>query len=175
VTPKGLKKVSKFLSRHLRHESKLVTPDHGGWVLLDDLLRVSPGWVTREAVEEAVLTNDKQRFVLLWGRIRASQGHSIEVDLGLEPIEPPAVLYHGTFPQAVEAIRREGILRMSRHHVHMASETSTAVTVGRRSGTPVVFKIDAERMAKDGYAFYQSVNGVWLTAHVPADYLEVIE
>lgn len=171
MTPKELKKVSKFLSRHLRHESNLVTPDHRGWVLLDDLLQVSPDWVTREAVEEAVLNNDKQRFILLWGRIRANQGHSIEVDLEMEPVEPPDFLYHGTYPRAVGPIRREGIRKMGRHHVHMASETSTAVTVGRRSGTPVVLHIDARRMAENGHVFYRSENGVWLTDHVPPEYI----
>jgi len=108
------------------------------------------------------------------GLIRASQGHSVPVDLGLKPVPPPEVLYHGTYHKVVGSIRQKGLLKMNRHAVHLASETTTAETVGRRSGTPVLFKVLAQAMHKDGYAFFVSDNGVWLTNHVPPQYLEQI-
>jgi len=166
------KRVSKWLSRHLRHESPILVPDEGGWVPLGNLVLAAPDWVTREAVVAAVENNDKQRFTIADDRIRANQGHTIPVQLDLVPTEPPEFLYHGTYHKAVAAIEREGLRKMKRHHVHMAADTSTAVTVGRRSGTPVLFKVLAGRMHRDGYPFFQSVNGVWLVEAVPPEFLE---
>jgi len=162
------------LSLILRHDPGKIglTLDRGGWADLDELLRLAPPWVTREAVERAVAENDKQRFTVKDGRIRANQGHSIDVILDLVALEPPEFLYHGTYHKVVDAIWAEGLKRMARHHVHMAAETGTAVTVGRRSGTPVVFKILARAMHQEGHVFYCSDNGVWLTDHVPPKYLK---
>lgn len=162
------------MSLILRHDPGKIglTLDRGGWADLDELLRLAPPWVTREAVERAVAENDKQRFTVKDGRIRANQGHSIDVILDLVALEPPEFLYHGTYHKVVDAIWAEGLKRMARHHVHMAAETGTAVTVGRRSGTPVVFKILARAMHQEGHVFYCSDNGVWLTDHVPPKYLK---
>lgn len=171
MNPSRIKHVSKFLSRHLRHPSTLVRPDEGGWVPIADILAASPG-MTREAIEEAVRENDKQRFTIDGDRIRANQGHTIPVDLDLERAIPPEYLYHGTYHEAVPAIEREGLLKMKRHHVHLAAETGTAVIVGKRSGTPVVFRVRAREMSRVGYQFFKSVNGVWLVERVPPDYLE---
>lgn len=171
-----IKRTSKYLSKLLRHapESIGLTLDAQGWCSLADLLRLSPPWVTQESVEKAVADNDKQRFTIEDGRIRANQGHSVEVDLGLTALFPPEFLYHGTYPKVLDAIYAQGLLKMNRHHVHMASETTTAATVGRRSGAPVVFKVLAGQMHGDGFNFYCSMNGVWLTDHVPPKYLERI-
>lgn len=167
-------RTSKWLSLILRHDPGKIglTLDRGGWASLDELLRKAPPWVTRDAVVQAVTENDKQRFTIKDGRIRANQGHSIEVELDLVAVEPPEFLYHGTYHKVVDLIWAEGLRKMARHHVHMAAETGTAVTVGRRSGTPVVFKILAAKMHAEGFIFYRSDNGVWLTEHVPPTYLE---
>lgn len=168
-----IKRVSHWLSRHLRHKSNVLKPNEGGWVCIGDLMRAAPNWMTMEAVVEAVKTSDKQRFAIEDDMIRANQGHTIPVDLGLVPIVPPEFLYHGTYHEAVDAIMQEGLSKMQRHHVHLAVETGTAVQVGRRSGTPVVFRVLAGRMHRDGYSFYCSVNGVWLVEVVPHEYLEL--
>jgi putative RNA 2'-phosphotransferase len=169
-----IKRTSKYLSKILRHAPGSIglELDKAGWGSLGDLIRLSPPWVTPERVEAAVEQNDKQRFTIEDGRIRANQGHSIEVDLGLKIETPPEFLYHGTFAKAVNSIWRDGLLKMNRHAVHMASETTTAATVGRRSGTPVGFKILAAQMHTNGFDFYVSANGVWLTDQVPPRYLE---
>ena len=127
---------------------------------------------TMAKVVEAVETSDKQRFAIEDEMIRANQGHTISVDLGLVPVVPPEFLFHGTYHEAVDAIEQEGLSKMKRHHVHLAVETGTAVQVGRRSGTPVVFKVASGQMHRDGYPFYCSVNGVWLVEEVPHEYLE---
>ncbi|MCD0443221.1 RNA 2'-phosphotransferase [Glycomyces sp. A-F 0318] len=168
-----LKKVSKYLSRHLRHEPGRIgiTLDEQGWVEVDVLLkaladrnfRVSP-----EELEEVVERNDKQRFAMRDGRIRANQGHTVEVDLGLEPAEPPPVLFHGTTGAYLEGIRTEGLKAMDRHAVHLSPDRETAVKVGSRRGKPVVLVVDAARMSREGHVFHRSENGVWLTGHVPA-------
>lgn len=171
MTPKHL---SKYLSLILRHDPKRggITLDAEGWADLDQLLQGAPKGTTREAIEQVVAENDKQRFTIKGNKIRANQGHSVDVNLNLEEVPPPDFLYHGTYYEALDPILREGLSKMRRHHVHMAAEMGTAVTVGRRSGTPVVFRVHAGRMYRENFKFYRSVNGVWLTDHVPPAYLQ---
>ena len=177
---KRLVKVSKYLSKHLRHapEALGLTLEPGGWVEVDVLLEACNRRnfrITREELEEVVVRNNKQRFSFdsTGSRVRANQGHSVEVDLQLERAQPPGVLYHGTATQNIEAIRREGLLRMSRHHVHLSGDMSTALMVGGRHGKPVVFEVNAAAMHRDGHEFYRSTNGVWLVDHVPTEYLRL--
>ena len=128
----------------------------------------------RQQVEEVVATNDKQRFSFSPdGRlIRANQGHSVEVDLGLVPVEPPELLYHGTVERFLDSVREKGLLRGKRHHVHLSADRETAARVGQRRGRPVVLVVEAGRMRREGNPFFQSENGVWLTHMVPPTYLQ---
>lgn len=174
-------KVSKYLSKHLRHEPERLglTLAPGGWVSVDELLQACARHhfsVTREELEFVVGQCDKQRFALDSTRmlIRANQGHSVEVDLQLEPRCPPALLYHGTARQHVEPIFRKGLLKRDRQHVHLSADLATATSVGARHGIPVVLEVDAARLNQDGHLFYCSDNGVWLTNHVPPAYLRVL-
>jgi putative RNA 2'-phosphotransferase len=177
---KRLVKISKYLSKHLRHSPERLglTLEPGGWVPVDVLLRACAAHafsVSREELEEVVARSDKKRFAFDedGSRIRANQGHSISVDLGLSPVDPPAVLYHGTGAGSVDSILSSGLERRDRHHVHLSPDVETAVRVGRRHGKPVVFVVDAARMAADGVLFYVSENGVWLVDSVPRDYLSL--
>ena len=170
--------VSKFLSRHLRHAPADLglTLEPGGWVPIDALLAgaaAAGSPITREELDEVVRSSDKQRFAVdeTGTRIRANQRHSVEVDLQLEPAEPPAELFHGTAERNVEAILRDGLRKMARHHVHLSPDTQTATKVGQRHGKPVVLVVDAARMRADGHTFYRSANGVWLVDEVPARYI----
>jgi putative RNA 2'-phosphotransferase len=168
-----LKKISKYLSRHLRHEPGRIgiSLDGRGWIEVDILLKALADHdfrITRDELKEVVERNDKQRFAMRDGRIRANQGHTVDVDLGLDPAEPPPVLFHGTTGAYLEAIREEGLKAMDRHDVHLSPDRETAVKVGSRRGKPVVLEVDAGRMAREGHVFYRSENGVWLTEHVPA-------
>ncbi len=169
---------SKFLSLILRHQPQTVgvTPDRNGWVPIEELLdkcRAHGRPVTRALLEEIVATSPKQRFAISEDglRVRANQGHSIEVELGYEPAHPPEWLFHGTVGSALQAIRAEGLKKMSRHHVHLSSDETTARTVGARRGKPIVLRVAAGRMSNDGHVFFQSTNGVWLTEHVPGVYI----
>ncbi|PZO40848.1 MAG: RNA 2'-phosphotransferase [Pseudanabaena frigida] len=171
--------ISKFLSKYLRHEPEKLglQLDVGGWVKVDDLLRACAQHnfaIGRDELEQVVATNVKQRFSfdLTGTLIRANQGHSVDVDLQLEPLQPPDLLYHGTAEKNVEAIMHSGLQKMSRHHVHLSSERSTAKTVGQRHGKPVVFSVDAGSMHQAGYIFYCSANNVWLVDCVPPEYLQ---
>jgi putative RNA 2'-phosphotransferase len=120
-----------------------------------------------------VETSDKKRFALSADgeRIRASQGHSVEVELGYEPATPPAVLYHGTVDRFLDSIREKGLIKGERHHVHLSADAATAAKVGARRGRAVVLTIDAAGMAREGLLFYISANAVWLTDHVPARFI----
>ena len=181
MDPKRLVRVSKFLSKHLRHapEKLGLTLSPGGWVAVDDLLagcaragfRVSPA-----ELKEVVARNDKQRFSFdeSGTLIRANQGHSAPVDLQLEPATPPAVLYHGTPEKSVEQILRTGLKKMARHHVHLSPTVPTAQAVGARRGRPVILAVDAAGMARGGHTFYCSANGVWLVDEVPPQYLRLV-
>jgi putative RNA 2'-phosphotransferase len=171
---------SKFLSKHLRHapEKIGIKLGEGGWVEVQTLLTaaVQAGMhMNRAQLEEVVRENDKQRFSFdeTGQFIRASQGHSVEVDLELETLEPPAVLYHGTPQHNLEAIQEEGILKQRRNHVHLSLDRETARKVGQRHGRPVVLVIDAAAMHAAGIVFHRSDNGVWLTDSVPPQYLTV--
>jgi putative RNA 2'-phosphotransferase len=175
---KRLVKVSRYLSKHLRHQPERLglALEPGGWVRVDTLLAALEAQrfaVTEAELREVVERNDKQRFSFddSGERIRANQGHSVTVDLGLEPAEPPAVLFHGTGAGSVDAIRRQGLRRMDRHHVHLSADHDTAVRVGARHGKPVVFEIDTAAMRAAGHVFVVSDNGVWLVDAVPPEFL----
>jgi putative RNA 2'-phosphotransferase len=174
-----LVKASKFLSLVLRHRPERIglALDHEGWADVDDLIkRASAAGIalTREVVLQVAATSDKQRFALdaAGRRIRANQGHSVEVDLGLEPREPPPVLFHGTAVAALASIRAEGLRRGRRRYVHLSSDEATALKVGRRRGKPVVLRVQSARMWVAGTEFFRSANGVWLTLGVPPAFIE---
>ncbi|WUJ79760.1 RNA 2'-phosphotransferase [Streptomyces sp. NBC_00377] len=173
-------KVSKYLSKHLRHQPERVglTLDEAGWVEIDDLIAASSAHgfpFTRDELDHVVAANDKKRFAVEGTRIRASQGHSVEVDLGLPAATPPSYLYHGTVARHLDAIRAEGLRPMNRHDVHLSPDRETATRVGARRGRPVVLAVDAAAMHRDGHVFQVSANGVWLTKAVPAAYLRFPE
>jgi len=180
VDPRRLVKVSKYLARHLRHDPGALGLElrPGGWVEVDALLAASAARglrLSRAELEEVVEGNDKRRFALdaTGTLIRVSQGHSVPVDLGLVPEEPPALLFHGTSAPRVEAILREGLRPMRRHHVHLSPDAATARRVGARHGRPVVLEVAAGELAAAGHVFLRSDNGVWLTEHVPPAALRV--
>jgi putative RNA 2'-phosphotransferase len=173
-------RLSKRMSKVLRHAPGSVglTLDAHGWVAVDDLLAALSSHgppVTRAMLDEVVRLNDKRRFAVdeTGTRIRASQGHSVEVDLQLTPVQAPALLFHGTVEHSLRSIRNEGLRPMRRHHVHLSGDRATAARVGARRGKPVVLEIDAAAMTSDGYVFFRSDNGVWLTASVPPRYLRI--
>ncbi|MFI9601810.1 RNA 2'-phosphotransferase [Streptomyces sp. NPDC052043] len=169
-------KVSKYLARHLRHQPGRIglTLDEGGWVEIGTLITAAAAHgfrFTREELDHVVATNDKRRFAIEGSRIRASQGHTIDIDLGLPTATPPPYLYHGTVVRNLEAIRSEGLRPMDRHDVHLSPDRETATRVGARRGRPVVLAVDAAAMHRDGHVFRVSANGVWLTQSVPPRYL----
>lgn len=182
MNDKKLTTISKFLSFVLRHQPREIgiEPDAAGWVAIAELLEKAGRAgraITRAQLDEVVATNDKKRFAISEDglRIRASQGHSIAVDLELPPREPPAVLYHGTASRSIASIMRTGLERRARHHVHLSENTATATAVGTRYGIPVLLRVDARAMAADGHVFRCSDNGVWLVEEVPVKYLEVVK
>ncbi len=176
---KSLVKQSKFLSLILRHNPGVVglTLDDGGWVSVEELLnalKTHQKEMSRERLLEIVETNEKRRFVLSddHSRIRAAQGHSIGVDLGLSPITPPDILFHGTAEKSIPSIQEQGLHKGQRDHVHLSADENTATKVGMRHGRPRVLRILSGKMAAAGYNFYQADNGVWLTELVPVEYIE---
>ncbi|TQF02937.1 RNA 2'-phosphotransferase [Kitasatospora acidiphila] len=173
-----LVKTSKMLAKILRHDPDRIgiELDGGGWVSVDILLAAlarKGNRLTREQLDHVVANNNKKRFAYSEDgtRIRASQGHTIEVDLGLEAVPPPAVLYHGTAEPSVAAIFREGLRPMRRQDVHLSADVETATRVGARHGRPVVLRVDAAGLAAAGHLFRRSANGVWLTDTVPPAFL----
>jgi len=175
-------KVSKFLSKHLRHSPARIglEMDAAGWIEIEHLLRqcAKHGFrISREELREVVETNAKQRFAFDDDEIhiRANQGHSIPIELGLKAQTPPDMLYHGTARQNLDVITREGLRPMRRHHVHLSRDVETARTVGARRGKPVVLEVDAKRLHESGTEFFVSDNGVWLADGVPPDALRVLD
>lgn len=174
-------KISKFLSYVLRHKPETIglTLEDGGWVAVEQLLQALKAArkdVTRDLLEDIVQTNDKQRFAFSEDgtKIRASQGHSLQVDLGLRPIPPPDILFHGTARRFLDSILSTGLQPQQRQHVHLSPDEQTALRVGQRHGKPIVLRVNAGAMHADGHVFFLSANGVWLTAHVPPTFLHVL-
>lgn len=174
-----LNHASKLLSLVLRHDPAHVglTLDPNGWVDVDVLLRQMAHHghaLSRADLQAVVDTSDKKRFALSEDglRIRANQGHTVQVDLGLTAQAPPIQLFHGTVERFLDSIRQQGLKPGERHHVHLSPDRKTATAVGGRRGKPVIPTIDAQRMHQAGHAFYQSANGVWLTDHVPPEFFQ---
>ena len=172
-----LNDTSKFIALVLRHKPEEIgiSLDEHGWANVDELIagiaKTQP--FDMAMLEEIVSSDDKQRYSFNEDKtlIRANQGHSIPVDVEFEEKIPPEILYHGTGEKYVESIERQGLIPKSRLYVHLSADYETAVKVGSRHGKPVVYTVAAGEMQKDGYVFYQSVNGVWMTKNVPAKYL----
>ncbi|MCG8440914.1 MAG: RNA 2'-phosphotransferase [Caulobacterales bacterium] len=175
-----MKRHSKLLSLLLRHDPARagLVLDSGGWVTIEALLaglaRLDAP-LTRAQLAALVANNDKKRFTISEDgeRIRAAQGHSVEVDLGLSPRCPPKTLFHGTATRFLAAIRAEGLKPGERRQVHLSADRDTAVQVGRRHGRPVVLRVAAEEMHRRGATFFLADNGVWLTDCVAPDYLSL--
>lgn len=175
---KHKKVISKYMSLVLRHQPELIglELDEAGWVNVDELLFAmnrAGRRCNREQMEEVVRDNDKQRFQFNEdkSRIRATQGHSLSVDLGYSASTPPDVLCHGTPTKFVKAIQEEGLTKQKRHHVHLHCDMELAASVGQRRGKPVILTIDAKAMAEAGHEFYVTPNEVWLTDHVPPEFI----
>ncbi|MDX2174021.1 MAG: RNA 2'-phosphotransferase [Bacteroidota bacterium] len=176
---KDLKHISKFLSLVLRHKPEEIgiTMDSNGWVNVDELIEKCNTHRQKldfETLEEIVITSDKQRFAFNdeYTKIRANQGHTVNVDLEFEITKPIEFLYHGTVEKFIESIKTNGLQKMQRLHVHLSKDKETAIKVGSRRGKPVILKIKALEMFKDGHEFYLSKNGVWLCNEVPEKYIE---
>lgn len=179
MTEKETIRTSKFLSLILRHEPERVglKLDEAGWVDVKELLEAvnrhsSP--LTLEQLKHVVATSDKKRYAFSENgqRIRANQGHSVELDLQYEPQTPPEILYHGTATRFLDGIRKDGLQRMERHDVHLSAETKVTLQVGGRHGKPVLLTIRAGEMHQAGFVFRCSANGVWLVDHVPPQFIE---
>ena len=168
---------SKYISLILRHKPEVIgiTLDEHGWANVGELLagvsRTHP--LDMAGLEEIVRTDEKQRYSFNEDKtlIRANQGHSIPVDVELEEVTPPELLYHGTGEKYVASIDAQGLIPKSRLYVHLSGDYETAFKVGARHGKPRIYQVHACQMAADGYLFYRSVNGVWLTKEVPVRYL----
>lgn len=164
----------------LRHQPEAIgiKLDEQGWVGVAELIKQVNAHgksLTTGILNHVVATNAKKRFAFndAGDKIRASQGHSLHVELGLQPQTPPALLYHGTGVQSAKSILQTGIEKRSRQHVHLSADTETAIKVGQRHGKPAIFEVNALTMHNNGQLFYISENGVWLTDTVPAAYIKL--
>ena len=173
----SLKETSKFISLILRHKPETIgiTLDEHGWANVDELIagiaKTHP--IDMAILEQIVAEDEKQRYSFNEDKtlIRANQGHSIPVDVELEEKQPPEILYHGTGEKYVSSINEQGLIPKSRLYVHLSGDEETARKVGQRHGKPVIYKVKSGEMYNDGYKFFRSVNGVWLTKNVPVKYL----
>lgn len=179
MNEKEIKSTSKFLSLVLRHSPETIQLklDENGWANVDGLItqcNKHQKQLDLDLLNIVVETNDKKRFAFNDDKtkIRASQGHSIEVELNLNEVEPLDYLYHGTIEASIASIKEKGLQKMSRQHVHLSKDKETAIKVGSRRGKPIILTVDAKAMKAAGFKFYLSENEVWLTDEVPAKYIE---
>lgn len=175
----NLENISRYMSLILRHKPDVIgiSLDEHGWANVNEFINgiaKNNAGFNMESLEEIVRTDSKQRYSFNDDKtlIRANQGHSIPVDVELKEKEPPEYLYHGTGEKYVESINRQGLIPKSRLYVHLSKNVKTAESVGERHGRPIVYLVHSCKMYKDGYKFYLSANGVWLTKKVPVEYLQ---
>ena len=173
--------LGRFMSYVLRHhpEAAELTLDGEGWADVDKLMEgmTKAGRpIDRETLERIVRENNKKRYTLSEDgrRIRANQGHSVDVHIEMEKRTPPERLYHGTADRFLDSIKEQGIRRMARQYVHLSPDVPTAVNVGSRHGKPVVLAIDTAQMAADGFDFFISANGVWQSEDIPWRYVSEV-
>lgn len=175
-----IRQISKLMSLVLRHNpQKLnITLDKNGWTdvaILVAKIKMKHHGFTLQELEYVVINNDKKRFAFNTDKtkIRANQGHSITtIDLELQSAVPPQFLYHGTVDKFMLPIKEMGLQKQSRQHVHLSRDRETAIKVGSRRGKPIILSVRAGDMHNTGYVFYLSENGVWLTDHVPPEFIE---
>ena len=174
-------KISKFLSLILRHKPEEVglTLEENGWVKVTDLIKACSDYgkiFTLNELREVVETNEKKRFAFdeTGEKIRASQGHSVEVEIEFEKRTPPVILYHETAEKNVGEIFANGLKKMNRHHVHLSADIETARKVGIRYGKPVIFEIDTAKMLSENFEFFVSANEVWLVNEIPSKFLKIL-
>lgn len=176
MQPKALSKLLSYVLRH-HPESLGLSLAPGGWLEVDALLAAleqDGRAVDRALLRQVVAQNDKQRFAFSEDgtQIRASQGHSLRVELGLDAVAPPERLFHGTVAKFLAAIREQGLIKGDRQHVHLSQTREVALNVAARRGQPVVLQVHAAEMARSGLEFFCSDNGVWLTDHVPSEFID---
>lgn len=174
--------LSRFISLILRHKPEVVglSLDSQGYLNVDSLIKgvVNSGrFIDKQILDEIVESDDKQRYSYNMNKtsIRANQGHSIKVDLGLARQTPPKVLYHGTALKFKDSILSEGLNKKSREYVHLTDNIDTAISVGSRRGEPVIFEVDSEKMDKNGCEFLLSENNVWLVDKVPSEFILIVK
>ncbi len=172
------KKISKFLSLVLRHRPETIDLqlDDQGWAKVEELLKKMANHgkeISFERLQHIVITNDKQRYIFNENhtKIRANQGHSININLNLEAQQPPEILYHGTATKNLDSIMEQGLVKGNRQYVHLSADKTTALKVGQRHGKPIILLVRSGKMHQDGIAFFLSENKVWLTDYVPPEYL----
>ena len=176
----NLTAISRYISLILRHKPEVIgiTLNEHGWAdvnaLIQGIRETKEPAFSKELLDEIVRTDSKQRYAYNQDHtlIRASQGHSIPVDVELMQAMPPELLWHGTGEKYTASIEKTGLIPKSRLYVHLSKDMNTAIAVGTRHGKPVVYQVSAGRMARAGYAFYLSANGVWLTKEVPTEFFQ---
>lgn len=173
--------LSKTLSYWLRHKPEKIglVLEKDGWVDVSELIEKAKSeiYITLDDLKQVVEENDKKRFSFNedYTKIKANQGHTAEVDIKFTKIVPPVVLYHGTVDKFLASIKKQGLTKQKRHHVHLSKDKEVAINVGSRRGKPVVLEIDCKAMLSDGYDFFVSDNGVYLTDSVPSKYIKVLQ
>jgi len=172
----------KFISLVLRHNPRTIgiELDENGWADVTGLiagLNRKGHKIDMAGLEDIVATNNKKRYSFNEDKtkIRANQGHSVDVDVELKTVVPPDLLFHGTADRFIESIKKNGLQKQGRNHVHLSADRETAAYVGKRHGQPTVLVIEAGKMHADGFVFYLSENGVWLTGGVPGSYIHFEE
>ena len=170
--------VSKYISLILRHKPEVVglKLDAHGWVNVDQLIEgVSRKYMINQSIlEEIVETDNKQRYSFNADKtkIRANQGHSSLIAFTNFLPVPCQSTSGGLHSSNSTSTLTEGLIPKSRLYVHLSKDPETARQVGARHGELVLYVVSAGQMFRDGYKFYLSKNGVWLTKEVPVKYLE---
>ncbi|WP_376793516.1 RNA 2'-phosphotransferase [Thermogemmatispora sp.] len=172
--------LSRTVAHALRHQPARygLQLDEEGWVSVEELLhalrqrRASWRHLREEDLEIMMASAEKQRYELRAGKIRALYGHSLPGRLPKPEATPPEILYHGTSPEALPTIRRQGLKPMRRQYVHLSADLATASQVGKRhTNQPVVLVVRAREANEHGVRFYRGNDQVWLADAIPPAFI----
>ena len=177
--------IARRLALVLRHapEKFDLEMDINGWVDVKDIVRQFKKqggkrnhWLRPHHLSAIVETDPKGRYDIRGNTIRATYGHTVEIEIDLPTDNIPDALYYPCDPVETENLLEVGISPSGRSHVHLSASIKTAAEAGHvHFALPTILEVDTAQMIAAGETIWHAGITVYLTDNTPAKYLSVID